>query len=73
MATVMAGSEAAEPDQPGALIVVPLRPLFVLALAVAPFGFFANPPGWVWALMLAPDGVRLCRPPSRSGGRGWSG
>jgi hypothetical protein len=41
----------------------PLRPLFVLGLAMAPFSFFANPPGWVWTLMFTPDGVRPCPRP----------
>jgi hypothetical protein len=49
----------------------PLRPLFVLGLTMAPFGFFAHPPGWVWTLMFAPDGVRPCppSPPGRVAGR----
>jgi hypothetical protein len=52
------------PGRLGTPMMFPLRPLFVLGLAMAPFGFFANPPGWVWTLMFAPDGVRLCpRPP----------
>jgi hypothetical protein len=65
------GHEEADRDdaetQLSAPTMFPLRPLFVLGLAMAPFGFFANPPAWVWTLLFAPDGVRLCppQPPER--------
>ena len=61
------GHEEADRDdaetQLGAPTVFPLRSLFALGLAMAPFAFFAHPPAWVWTLMFAPDGVRLCPPP----------
>jgi hypothetical protein len=41
---------------------LPVRPLVVLGLRLAPFSFFANPPGWIWALMLAPESVQLPLP-----------
>ena len=51
-----------EPGRLGTPMMFPLRPLLVLGLMMVPFSFFANPPGWVWALMFAPDNVRLCPP-----------
>ena len=63
MKTATTGSEVVEAGQPGTPIMLPLRSLLVLGLVLAPFSFFANPPGWVWALMFAPDGVRLWPPP----------
>ena len=51
------------------MLPLPPRPVLVLALAMAPASFFLNPPGWVLALMLAPDcgGSRppLARKPAR--------
>lgn len=52
-----------EPRELVARPMLPVRPMLVLGLAVAPFAFFLNPPGWVWALMLAPDAVPLRCPP----------
>jgi hypothetical protein len=65
MKTATTGSEVVEAGQPGTPIMLPLRSLLVLGLVLAPFSFFANPPGWVWALMLTPDGVWLGCAPSQ--------
>jgi hypothetical protein len=63
MTTDTAGSGVIGPGRLGTPTIFPLRPLLVLGLKMAPFAFFAHPPGWVWALMFAPDGVRLWPPP----------
>jgi hypothetical protein len=57
MTTGTAGSGAIGPGRLGTPTMFPLRPLLVLGLKMAPFAFFAHPPGWVWTLMFAPDGV----------------
>jgi hypothetical protein len=46
--TDTAGSEVIGPGRLGTPTMFPLRPLFVLGLKMAPFSFFAHPPGWVW-------------------------